>query len=680
MLPPRATISNAAKQPREQWVEVQVPGAFDLPGGPVQFGPQAIGWATPQTAAHSRSLFLRKLWTPGQHVVELVPRDPNTHGWEFRASPWVLDRPDSVLAHLLVLRRSGLTRVPLYPRQLEANPARRVYHARVRVPDSMLVVDLIDYLYHEQDVGHYEIGITCSDPRTAAQTEEILGLAIECGELHTVWWSQRMGGLPAPVRIGENWVTTLLRERLVLGDRQQLWFFGSVLYAPQSIPNPVLDPHWEQRQHNFRAEIEQPLRWGVLSAADWQGKWGPYGLVPAQPTDGGSAADLAEQWAGFLKWPGHIMDLRPLGLLKQPEGTGGQEDFGSTKGAAVVAGGEPLLIDRLVFCALQEGLRPYHLREEDGSPFTHAAHPEAVFWFQAPHFHCVVGPYRHGKPCPEPSFETHGWGGKDRQHFSMNGLLAALSLTGSHALRMLVDDNIETFLCEDTVPSERPGWSTNGMDAPRAQRVTQAMAWAYQLSGREDLRLRMLNRLHEVVGQQWLGRKFLEDPARPVRWMGAVFTEDRVLMVDGKAVPAAVTWNEALGVMGLHAGWRVHGDPLYRSIAKTVATTILNHGIFQQDGRWHLASPVYYPEGEDEGKPLPAEMLRRDSKWLQLADGTDGRDDFRHWVAPALIVLLGYQREDGEDTTRVEDVLRSWGMHPSHRAWSWEAAEWLGIQ
>ena len=51
-----------------------------------------------------------------------------------------------------------------------------------------------------------------------------------------------------------------------------------------------------------------------------------------------------------------------------------------------------------------------------------------------------------GKPCPAPAFDSHGWTGKDRQHWSSLYLTAYYLLTGKHWALREIQNEVQLYL------------------------------------------------------------------------------------------------------------------------------------------------------------------------------------------------------------------------------------------
>src|SRR5690606_22706913 len=135
--------------------------------------------------------------------------------------------------------------------------------------------------------------------------------------------------------------------------------------------------------------------------------------------------------------------------------------------------------------------------------------------------------------------------------------MAAL-LCGSYLLFDEIDSEIELYLAGHTLPSQFPGWSTNGkMPARGFGRPHHAMVNHLMLTARTDLRQRILDRIHQCIAPQWDGAT-----RSPVKnWYH--IRDDRVL---GSTVDAWVPWNESLGFVGMVAIYNATGDQTVRQI------------------------------------------------------------------------------------------------------------------
>ena len=161
---------------------------------------------------------------------------------------------------------------------------------------------------------------------------------------------------------------------------------------------------------------------------------------------------------------------RPLGARKEPGGTGGQEDFGATKGTYATVFGDPRHIRGMQYSVYADFFRALCHYESNGQILRAGNHPQWVTWSGITHFNNGVSPDRLGKPGPQ--FSGTGWLGYDDEHHSRNNLAA---------YAMLSDDPLVDLLCQHELETMRASYRSRypqfGEGATRAQgRLAGAMA------------------------------------------------------------------------------------------------------------------------------------------------------------------------------------------------------------
>jgi len=235
-----------------------------------------------------------------------------------------------------------------------------------------------------------------------------------------------------------------------------------------------------------------------------------------------------------------------------------------------------------------------HFFEVDGSPVAPEAHPGWIVWAGRTHWHPEVSPDRLGKPVPEPKFTSHGWTGKDREHWSSNCLGAFALLTGAHWARLELQNEARLYLAGQTVD---PRLSTSGAGAPRgAGRTALAATWIYLATGDERLRARIDERVDRVEYPQWDGRGSGPDRVRAFTSAGP---DPRQLQ--GRSVYWN-PWQEAIAAVGFGAVHRVTGNPRARELAEGLAANTVRHG-WRLDARTAMVALALRWQ---DGRPLTA--------------------------------------------------------------------------
>lgn len=675
-------ITNLADLPRTQWVD------FTLPLGDAAQLPALCSWngfvCVKGAAVGQHSQLFHTFATLAANESTLAPvvavsGDPAQLP-PYVPSGWIEDNTVGVIPRVRVLKNGVERRLESVQfAQVEDNRARRVFHLRARLEGTPLVVDEWLYLYSAQDVVQFETTITFSDPRTPDLSYDLEALWLEAGEYVTVDYEHPQGA-GAPVRQDfwpwhasfGNWLQ-LLSGRRTMGRGEQLVFRGKVMAVPEpgrpvdTILYPfgarplALTP--EVRATNFLAETRGPAL-GV--ATNWDGKWLAFGLVPEVPAGqangGWTAANAsASSFRGLLATTRDYYAARPRGLVPLAGSTGAQEDFGACKGAFAVTVGDPRWLWEAGFSMYEWFGRPFHYREADGSPLLAQNHPGLRTWSQI--VNCRTTSDTLGTICPYPySWPSNGWSGIDDQHRSQHNFSAVLALTGSHALRHAQKDLLQVDL------TQQPGF----VDAPRAN-GRLLMAWSEMLllldtdAERQQLTAHMGNRVQALLNA-WPGRNFVNDPSRPIRALG-IGSSPTFREPDGSAVPSIVVWEHSIAAMGFFAAWRATGDARYRFLAMETSKLIVNHCIYQANGRYVAATVVRYLTGAQEGQALPASSYYEGSPDVQVGIS------FWEWIFPSVLICRELHRGiDPALVARCDAIVQDRGAPVS-----WQQAEWWAV-
>jgi hypothetical protein len=439
--------------------------------------------------------------------------------------------------------------------QMETNPARTVLRIVYRTGNFIVTTYL--YLYKDQSFYPYEIRVTGSNPSNTDLMYPVTSMVLSVpNTILSVYGAERRGAQ----RTGLSSIT--LASNTSFGNGQSQCWYGNA-YIPTG----------NETTNIFAAELNTLN--GI--SLDWREShaYGSFGTIPdALTADPAAKFQYASvKFGEFYQYKstvGNLWDDMPYGLTKNPGATGDQRDFGMISGWDVIDSGRPELLEMYRFYAIEDAMRPGHYMEANGDPVTSAAHPNWVTWSGVTHWHAVVSPDKLGKTGVASGLENREWFGKDNQHWSSNLLGCAAVLTPSYQLVDELNVEAELFLSGHTLPSMKPGWATNGMDAPRAVgRVYNSMALNYLVTGREDIKARIAARTTECVLQQWTGRN-----TNPVRPLGAIGPDGRQLPL----YPSWLPWNEALGIPGLEAWFQLTGLQIYRDLAVIVAKSMVDYG------------------------------------------------------------------------------------------------------
>lgn len=567
-------VQNLAPEARNDWVSVSVPfrpgEVTELPDLHVDglptvwqpFGARHIDGSIRQALC----FFRPELGSLGSTTFALVPGSgPELGEPELSLPPHALRfttriRGETTLAELRVTET------------LESNAARQVDVLRGRFGETGLVAEIVLTRWSGQDTADLAVAAFFSDPRSKAMEVQIEELAIETDGLSLVFRHAR------PLGIDSEYTETGSRHVLLRGDSladgQGLRRVGVL-----AIPIPEEAENRERREATVRAAALCP----PLAGTSWVGTdaFGPLGVVPEPPKWMRDPSELrAELAARHRRYASFARTASPdpfraprLGPQRRPSTAGNQADFGISALWEVACSGlaSPLL--EVEWSVLQEACRPTHFFEVDATPIQAARHPKWVVWTGRTHWNCKVSTDRLGKPCPEPKYDTHGYRGKDREHWSSNYLGAFYQLTGAPWALLQLRTEGQLWLGGETL---RQGLYTSKPGAARAAgRTMHSGCWILLATDDPLLRQRMRARMIQVNLPSW---RFAETPADRLRPFQVKGPDRRYFenSQDGVWVP----WEESQTVMGFEAYLRTTGDDdaKLRGFVDAIALNILRHG------------------------------------------------------------------------------------------------------
>jgi hypothetical protein len=684
-------LANLSSIPRKQWIDVALPAVDAAPLPRLcRFDPQ--GWIAFKGRAigqHSVLFHVLANLAPNQTCsgrLVGVSNSPATFA-PWAMSDWVADNTIALLPRPVLLDTNGVEhrlRDPRLELVEDASPARRVFHISGRIGTTPMAFDAYLYVYAGQDVVEIECTLTCADPRLPGMNYGFQLLWLESGEYLNIDYHRRLG-LIAPFRQTQvpshpsynRWIQLLSGLRKI-GRGEGLHLSGALLcmcepgHSPTSTSYATngMSMQWSvgNRVDQLFAEHEQPC---VGLWQHWEGKWLAFGMVPEVPIpfrgDGG-VADSNASWAGFtqlMQQPADQFVQRPRGLLRYAPSTGAQEDFGACKGAFAVTVGDPRWIHDAGYSVTEAMMRGFHYREIDGTPMRAANHPLLRCFNQV--VHCVTTQDRVGYPCPIPyGWASNGWSAWDEQHRSQNNFNAMLALTGRFALRDQLRDLAEVDKAA----------VANWMNSPRAEgRLT--IAWANMLllmedpADRQALLQCMLTRI-QTVQNLWPGGQFVGNPNKPIHAIEV--GSDPSFLEPGsvdKRVPAFITWEHSIAVMGFYAAWRVTGEQRYYDMAKDISRVIVDHCTFLENGHWMAATAIRYLRGVREGDALPA------SAYYTGSPDVHASTVYWPWILPS--VLICRELNTGTNPTRVARCNAILADVAPNGPNDWRTAEWWAV-
>ena len=597
----------------------------------------------------------------------------------FTFSPWVSAGRPNFGSSLIVGTPGGAFTATLgTPVVLESTNARLTEFYRARIPQTDLLYELWVTTFSDQDNAKFELRVTNSNPSSPSAWQfdiDYLGWLVQ-GAYPLVRGSVREGLVQStPTFSGTNAVVLMQGAPGApthLYDGQAREWFGDLLFFDESDPNP--DP---ARVDSLLATLNSPL-WGVADNWSSSGAFGPFGVTPPAPPWLNSQAaltaeaqNIANAFDTYIATPAaDPFEDRPRGLAQYAGQTGDQEDFGMCKlhEIFVSADSDPIFDAR--YNAGEEAMRPVHFYEANATPVLSANHPDWVSLSGRTHWSTSVSPDRLGKVAPEPPLNAHAWTGKDSQHWSSLNLASAYLLTTSFSLQRELENEAELYIAGHTLPSQKPGWSTNGIDTPRAVgRTSLSMSWNYLCTGNLALLQRLSQRITQNITQQYAG----QPPAvtGPVRPMSIAAPDPRVLLV-----PYWRTWEEAQASMGLEAAHLVTLNPLARQWAIEGGRTVLNYGWLLNSSTTIIATGVAWKPG---GVPLTAAEYQ-DPNLVLWSFGTG----FSEWSLTATQLGMVYGTLLGDpaltaQATNIVTRLRALRQMPPGGGWDRFAGWDLGL-
>lgn len=563
---------------------------------------------------------------------------------------------------VMVLRQGQkeVTARPMPFAFLERNPARWVGLHRCRIGNSGLVCEMILTHYLGQEHREIDLGVFFSDPSTKDMVRHVDLLQVRTKGMKLVLRHARPLGMTTAEVAGGTQITLL--ENTHLADGQGIRRTGVLV--------PELKGDRSIRDRTLQAAAVCPL----LAATRWNdsGAFGPIGHVPEVPPwlRGRMARmarmAMARRHARFVengkRTCGPFHDFG-LGLAKFAGQSGAQADFGVLKLTPVATTGLPSFLLEVELSVLQEACRPVHFFEPNGCPVQPSTHPHWIVWTGRTHWHCDVSKDRLGKPCPEPKYDTHGWTGKDRQHWSSNYLCGFYLLTGSHWALREIQNEARLFLAGQLIDS---GTAVDGSGAPRgAGRSMLAGCWLYLCTGDPLLLKRLHDRMSLVHKRAWHGASLGADKVRP---MGLHKGDRRYLGTKTVWLP----WQDNLAALGFAAFWRMSGDEDARVLAEELAMNCTRFG-WQIDTE-HGPLTAYGMLWNEDGAPLTAAQMT-DPACVHWGDG-----GLAMWSVPALEIARQAAMRRGDEklearATQLLGLLRN-RRHPPGDAWFDDFGDW----
>ncbi|MFN9706035.1 MAG: hypothetical protein ACK595_14585 [Planctomycetota bacterium] len=663
---PVLTLQNLARTARKEGAAVVVPFApgavrelpdLHVPATPTCWQPFGARWPD-GSLRQALCLFVAELPAGGERSLALAPGP----GPALPTGPIAM--PAATLVFTATVAGAVARAEPERVADLEDNALRRVELRRARLGDTGLLAEAIVTAWRDQPHAQCDVAVWFSDPRTPALQCDVEELAIECdGMALALRHDGALGVAHAATATGSR--SVLLRGR-PLGDGQGLRRTGALV--------PAMRGDRSLADQTTFAAATSPL----LGATTWRdsGAFGPFGVVPELPPwlrGPALRAHLSRELAAFVardKGNGDPFGCFRFGLQRFAGQTGDQAEFGVVKLSLVAATGLPTELLEAELSVLQEACRPVHFFEADGRPVEPDEHPDWNVWSGRTHWHAGMSKDRLGKPVPEPRFESHGWTGKDREHWSSNTLGAFALLTGAHWAREELRNEGRLYRAGQTID---PRFSTSHAGAPRgAGRTALAAAWNVLATGDERLAARMDARMGQVYAREWSGRDLPPDRVRPMQ----------VCDPDGRMLQGKHRywnpWQDATAAIGFAAQARVTGDATAARLAEALAANAVRFGWLVTPQHHEVAMALRWLDGA----PLTDAQWRAGDPTLVQGSANTA---FSEWsvgaveIARAAAVRAGYTAVAARCADNQRRILMPRRPPPDgglDRFAEWDAVRW----
>lgn len=442
----------------------------------------------------------------------------------------------------------------------------------------------------------------------------------------------------------------------------------------QAISGPLLfDSHWKT--------------WGPLNSET--SKWG---ITP--PTFGQNQMldKHLRDWSTHGAYRGYVS-------LPNPSTTGAQDSFGMVSGVGSVYTDRrqrslvlQSFYDRQL--ARQECYRPNKFYEHNGEIVRIEERPHFVPWDERPHWHKGVSPDQLGRDsgqeysaipnddptnqysieldtAPEqffPEAETRKptWEGHDREHYMCKMLCDSVIRFDDPIAKHEVEMKAKLWIAGHTLPSQKPGWSTNGRGTGRGQGRTMAAAARMATALGSDtpaaraLLQRAWARLRQCLVPYWTSRG-KTGSCKPER---VIWKDHRVF--NGEK-PGWIVWEDSIFSRGLFEFIYKYAEVFnfppeemqeIQDIAYEVGRSVVMGGFRQeQDGTgYKIAKYIWYQEDSDKNYHILKNNQWYDDKYFVPAYGTD----FDLWAYGCVKIMIeeGQYREDKELVSRANDIAK----------------------
>lgn len=602
----RATIENLAPIARQHWGVVTFPKQLAE-----QFGAECtfetdsgLKWRAVRGCTKGKKTVYRinADMHGNERLDGTLKNEQHAHASPFAAHPWVADDIADLIPTVGVrIGTNDYEDIWLQgPQLIDHSAAHQRWHIKKWIPQLGIIFEWWADVLSNDPVINVWAKVVWSNRNDPNPNKQFDFFYIKAGEYFKLDYGIRRGAVDPQMNQTGEWVGLLNTTPVNLGDGSGLPISGNMLafISPGTQASQGDDTvHDPEDMNNWVVKSIECLKAGALGPVlgechDWNGHWcaaentprfGP-GYQDRSDYDIASfEASLNNNFGWFT--PG------PVGIGMTPGQTGGQEDFGATKGTYAVVNHKPRFIRTMQFCIYSELFRGINHYEADGQPLKIEDHPQWVTWSGRNHYHWGVSPDRLGKSSEAPP--GTGWWGYDDQHRSQNNFAAYGMLTDDP----LIDDQIKHYRTTDAA-SYRLRYPTYGNGATRAQGRTMG-AWAQFLT--------LTDGAEHAAWIELINRRMINIASNidlhvsgPMKVLASGSPDGRKPVYDqnGKLAPWTSLWENGLAITGIYNMFKQNPTPEVIEVLTKICQTQLDFGWFEENGSFILVSDIIYRGGE----------------------------------------------------------------------------------
>lgn len=675
----RATIENLAPVAREHWGVVTFPRQLveDFGAECTFETDQGLKWRAVRGRSQGKKTVyrIRTDMIGGETVEGLLKNEMlEAAAVPFLPHPWVADDIGDLIPTIgCRIGTNDYEDVWLQsPQLIEADDAHQRWHLKKWIPQLGIIFEWWADVLSGDPVVPCWGKVVWSDRNDPDPNKNFDFFYMKCGEYFRIDYSQRRGSIQPQGGPG-HWMALLTSSTVSLNDGSGLPLSGSMLafISPgtgagnDDVPDPEDMSNWVVKSvESLKAAAMGPV---LGESHDWDGHWCAAKNLPRHGVgyQDRSDIDVAHFENGLENNVGWFTP-GPVGIGMTPGQTGGQEDFGATKGTHVVVHHKPRFIRALQFSIYSELFRGINHYEADGKPLDLAQHPNFVTWSGRNHYHHGVSSDRLGKSSEGPP--GTGWWGYDDQHRSQNNFAAYAMLADDP----LVDDQVKHYRTTDAA-SYRMKYPNFGRGACRAQgRVMGAWAQFLTITDGDERAawLEMCNdRMESIRSNSDL------HVSGPMKVLASGGPDGRKpVYLNGELHNWTSFWENGLAIVGLYNQHKQNPTDATHEVLTKICQTQLDFGWFEENGGYYLVADMIYMGGE--GPPNGLNLANG------LGPGQQNNQDtqFTYGYGPGGVlgwqfigILIAREFLGVNDASLNSMILQMTGGHESN---SKEWAEW----